>query len=79
MIRYVTKWDGTPRTLENIRFVLKVLSYDTIYSLRMDEYEDLHIETGSNHGMVVPKGADVVIPQEGQMYIDLGSVKKLYL
>lgn len=70
MIRYVTKWDGTPRTLENIRFVLNVLSYDTRYTVRMDEYEDLHIEAGNGRGMIVPKGFDVVIPQGGELYVD---------
>lgn len=75
MIRYVTTWDGTPRALENIRFVLKVLSYDNRYSIRMDEYEDLHIEAGNGKGMIVPKGWDVVIPQEGKMYFCKDSMK----
>lgn len=75
MIRYVTKWDGTPRTLENIRFVLKVQSYDNRYSIRMDEYEDLHIEAGNGRGLIVPKGWDVVIPQEGRMYFTKDSMR----
>ena len=78
MIRYVTKWDGTPRTLENIRFVLSVLSYDNRYTVSMDEYEDLHIETGSNHGMVAPifaKGTDVIIWQDGTIQIEVNGKK----
>lgn len=77
MIRYVTTWDGTPRTLENIRFVLSVLSYDNRYTVHMDEYEDLHIDT-FGIGQVAPvfaKGTDVIIWQDGTIQIEVNGKK----
>lgn len=70
MIRYVTTWDGTLRTLENIRFVLKVVSFDNRYDFAIDYYdEDLYINIGDGRGIVVPKDSDITIWQDGTIEV----------
>ena len=31
MIRYVTKWDGTPKVFENIKFVINLVKFDKLF------------------------------------------------
>lgn len=76
MIRYVTKWDGTLRTLENIKFVLKVVSFDNRYDFAIDSHdEDLYINIGDGRGIVVPKDSDITIWQDGTIEAENDSSK----
>lgn len=71
MIRYVTKWDGTPKVFENIRFVLNVVSFDNRYDFAIDSHdEDLYINIGDGRGIVVPKDSDITIWQDGTIEVE---------